>query len=185
MSKNNISMKKLLFRNLLINYMSFFFIALLSATIVIWIFQAVNFLDIIIEDGRDYLTYIVFSLLNLPKILSKLLPFVLFFTLFYVTIRYELNNELLIFWNFGVSKIEFINFIFKFSFILLFFQLFLTSILIPKSQDLARSYLKNSKVNYYGNFIKPQRFNANIKKVTIYSERKDNYGNLYNLYLKK
>ena len=56
-----------------------------------------KFSDIIIEDGRDYLTYIKFSLLNIPKILSKLLPFVLFFTLFYVTVKYELNNELIIF----------------------------------------------------------------------------------------
>ena len=52
MSKNNISMKKLLFRNLLINYMSFFLIALLSATTVIWIFQAVNFLILLLKMGE-------------------------------------------------------------------------------------------------------------------------------------
>ena len=31
---------------------------LFSASIIIWVFQAVNFLDIMIEDGRDYLVYI-------------------------------------------------------------------------------------------------------------------------------
>ena len=51
-------MKKILFRKLLIDYLSFFFVALLSVSIIIWVFQAVNFLDIMIEDGRDYLIYI-------------------------------------------------------------------------------------------------------------------------------
>ena len=89
-------MKKIIFRKLLYDYLVFFCIALISASVVIWVFQAVNFLDIIIEDGRDYLIYLKFSLLNFPKILSKLIPFVLFFSLFYVTIKHELNNELMI-----------------------------------------------------------------------------------------
>ena len=75
-------MKKILFRKLLSDYMRFFFVALFCTATVIWVFQAVNFLDIIIEDGRDYLVYISFSLLNFPKILSKIFPFVLFFSLF-------------------------------------------------------------------------------------------------------
>ena len=87
-------MKKLLFRKLLEDYMSFFLLALLCTGIVIWVFQAVNFLDIIIEDGRDYLVYLKFSLLNFPKILSKIFPFIMFFSLFYVTIKYELKMNL-------------------------------------------------------------------------------------------
>ncbi len=178
-------MKKILFRKLLTDYMIFFSISLFSASIIIWVFQAVNFLDIMIEDGRDYMVYLNYSLLNFPKILSKLFPFVLFFSLFYVTIKYETNNELMIFWNFGINKIELINFIFKISIIMMIVQIFLTSFVVPKSQDLARFFLKTSSVNFFGNFIKPQRFNDTIKGVTIFSESKDSNGNLYNLYLKK
>ena len=178
-------MKKIIYRKLLLDYMSFFLIALFSSGIVIWVFQAVNFLDIMIEDGRSYSVYISYSLLNFPKILNKLFPFVLFFSLFYVTIKYEANNELIIFWNFGVDKIQFINFVFKFSFILMVIQLALSSIAVPKSQDLGRSFLRESSVNFYENFIKAKRFNDTLKKITIYSEKKDVEGNLYNLYLKK
>ncbi len=178
-------MKKILFRKLLIDYLSFFLIALLGSSIVVWVFQAVNFLDIMIEDGRDYTIYINYSLLNFPKILSRLYPFVLFFSIFHITSKFEYNNELLILWNFGVNKIELINFIFRFSLILMIVQIIFSSLIIPKSQDLARSFLRSSTVNFFGNFIKPQRFNDTIKNVTIYSERKDNEGNLFNLYLKK
>ena len=178
-------MKKILFRKLLSDYMKFFFIALVASSLVVWVFQAVNFLDIMIEDGRDYLVYVAYTLLNFPKILSKLFPFVLFFSLFFITIKYENNNELIIFWNFGVNKIEIINFILKISFFLMILQITLTSFIVPKSQDVARSFLRNSSVNFLENFIKPKIFNDNIKGLTIYSEEKDENGNLYNLFLKK
>ncbi len=178
-------MKKILFRKLLRDYLSFFLIALLSSSVIIWVFQAVNYLDIMIEDGRDYMVYINYSLLNFPKIISRLFPFVLFFSLFYVTIKYENNNELIIFWNFGVHKIELTNFVVKISIFLMIIQILLASIIVPKSQDTARNFLRTSSVNFFENFIKPQKFNDTIKGVTIYSERKDANGKMYRIYLKK
>ena len=178
-------MKKMLFRKLFIDYMSFFLIALFSSSIVIWVFQSVNYLDIMIEDGRDYTVYLSYSFLNFPKIINKLFPFALFFSLFHLMLKYESSNELMIFWNFGVNKMELINFIFKSSLILMLIQITLSSFVVPLSQNLARSFLKNSTVSFFGNFIKPRIFNDTIKNVTIYAEKKDTYGNLFNLYLKK
>ena len=178
-------MKKLLYRKLFLDYMRFFFIALISSSLIIWIFQAVNFLDIMIEDGREYKVYLSYSLLNFPKIISRLLPFILFFSIYYILTKYEADNELIIFWNFGEDKIKFVNFIVKTSFFLLLFQIMLTIYIVPNSQDQARSFLRNSKINFYESFIKPKRFNDTIKGVTIYSENKDDNGNLYNLFIKK
>ena len=178
-------MKKILFRKLLFDYSLFFLIALISASIIVWVFQAVNFLDIMIEDGRDYIVYVNYSLLNFPKIVSKLIPFVIFFSLFYVTLKYENSNELMIFWNFGINKIQVINFIFKFSLIFMLIQIFLTSLIVPKSQDVARSFLRNSTVNFLGNFVKPQKFNDTIKGVTIFSDKKNTDGSLENIYIKR
>ncbi len=178
-------MKKLLYRKLFFDYMSFFFIALISSSLIIWIFQAVNFLDIMIEDGREYRVYFSYSLLNFPKIISRLLPFILFFSIYYILIKYENSNELIIFWNFGEDKIKFVNFIVKSSLLLFLFQIILTSFIVPKSQDQAKSYLRNSNINFLGSFVKPKRFNDTIRGVTIYSENKDSDGYLYNLFIKK
>ena len=178
-------MKKILFRKLLFDCLFFFLISLFSIGTIIWVFQAVNFLDIIIEDGRNYLVYLNFSLLNFPKILSKLVPFVLFFSFIFVVGRYELKNELMIFWNFGINKIDLINFFVKFSFLVMLLQIFLTAIIVPKTQDLARSFLRASSINYLENFIKPKIFNDAVKNLTIYSNSKDEFGNLKEIYLKK
>ena len=178
-------MKKILFRKLLFDCLIFFLITLFSTGIIIWVFQAVNFLDIIVEDGRNYLVYLNFSLLNFPKVISKLVPFVLFFSFLYVIGKYELNNELIIFWNFGINKIDLINFFIKFSFLVMLLQIFLTALIVPKSQDLARSFLRTSSINYLENFIKPRLFNDAVKGLTIYSNSKDEFGNLKEIYLKK
>ena len=178
-------MKKILFRKLLSDCLVFFLITLFSSGVIIWVFQAVNFLDIIVEDGRNYLVYLNFSLLNFPKVISKLVPFVLFFSFLYVIGKYELKNELIIFWNFGVNKIDLVNFFIKFSFFIMVFQIFLTAIIVPKSQDLARSFLRDSSIDYLENFIKPKMFNDAVKNLTIYSNSKDELGNLKEIYLKK
>ena len=178
-------MEKILFRKLLIDCLVFFLITLFSASIIIWVFQAVNFLDIMIEDGRDYLVYINYSLLNFPKIISKVLPFVFFFSFFYVISRYELNNELIIFWNFGVNKIQLINFLLIFSIFLTLIQITLSAFIVPSAQDKARSFLRTSSVNFLESFIKQKKFNDTIKNITIYSDGKDKDGNLINIYLKK
>ena len=71
-------MKKILFRKLLYDCLTFFIVTLISASIIIWVFQAVNFLDIIVEDGRNYLVYLNFSILNssrpipVPNAITKL-----------------------------------------------------------------------------------------------------------------
>ena len=178
-------MKKILFRKLLLDCLKFFFISLLSASIIVWVFQAVNFLDIMIEDGRDHLVYIKYTLLNFPKTMNKIVPFALFFSFSYVFAKYELKNELLVFWTYGVSKFQLINFFLKFSFILVMLQISLTSILVPKSQELSRDYLKKSNINFFDNFIKPRKFNDTIKNLTIYAESKTSEGDLRNIYMKK
>ena len=178
-------MKNIIFKKLLTDCLIFFTIALFSSSLVIWILQAVNFLDIIIEDGRNYDVYLKFSLLNFPRIISKLIPFVFFFSFFFVLTKYELSNEMIIFWNFGVSKIKVIEVFLIFSLTIMIFQIFLSSLLVPLSQDKARSFLRNSEANVFESFIKPKKFNDTIKDVTIFSEAKETDGSLKNIYLKK
>ena len=178
-------MKKILFRKILLDSIIFFLIALISASVIIWVFQAVNYLDIIVEDGRDYGVYLNYTLLNFPKIISKIIPFAAFFSFSYILQKYESNNELMIFWNFGINKIELVNFFLKFSIILMAIQILLTAYVVPTSQAISRSIIKNSSVDFFESFVKPKKFNDNIRNLTIYADEKDKNGNLKNIYLKK
>ena len=178
-------MKKILFRKFLYDCLVFFIITLISTSVIIWVFQAVNYLDLIIDDGRDYLVYLNYTFLNFPKIFSKILPFAFFFSFFYVIAKYELNNELLIYWNFGINKITFVNYFLFFSIFLLFVQIILTTIIVPNTQSKARALIRDSNYNFVNNFIKIKKFNAAVNNLTIYTESKERDGSFNNIYIKK
>ena len=178
-------MKKILYRKFLLDCSLFFLISIISTGIIIWVFQAVNYLDIIIEDGRTYGVYLYYSLLNFPKIISKILPFAFFFSFSYVIAKYELNNELLIYWNFGINKISFVNFFFIVSIFVFLIQIILTSFVVPYSQNIARSLIRTSDYDFVSNFIKTKKFNSTINNLTIFTESRDNKGNFRNIYIKR
>ena len=178
-------MKKILFRKLLSDCLKFFLISIVGISAIVWVFQAVNYLDIMVEDGRNYSVYFKYTALNFPKIISKIFPFAMFLSFYYVISKYESNNELVIFWTHGVSKIQLINFFLRVSFILMFLQILFLTFLVPKTQDLARSILRNSNINFFDNFLKPKKINDIIKGVTIYTDKKNIDGTLQNIYIKK
>ena len=178
-------MKKIIFKKLLSDCLIFFLISLFGISSIIWVFQAVNFLDIMIEDGRNYYVYLQYTLFNFPKIISKVLPFCIFFSFSYVFIKYEMNNELIIFWNHGVKKINIINFFLSFSLTILIVQSILLSFVVPKSQEIARSQLRDSDVDYFEGLIKPKKFNDNVKNLTIYTDEINAQNEFINIYIKK
>ena len=68
--------KKLIFRKFFLDNTYFFITALASLSIIVWVIQAVNFLDFVTEDGHGLGVYFKYTLLNLPKIISRLMPFI-------------------------------------------------------------------------------------------------------------
>ena len=178
-------MYKLVFKKILSDYLSFFFITIISASIIVWVFQAVNFLDVMVEDGKGYFTYLSYSLLNFPKIVSKLFPFILFFSFFYILIKYENNNEILIFWSFGINKIQLVYFFLYFSLLLVVIQILLTAYIVPNSLQHSRKIMKNSNIDLFEGFIKPKKFNDTVKGLTIYSEDQMRNRDFVNIYIKK
>jgi lipopolysaccharide export system permease protein len=178
-------MKKILYRSLLKDITVFSLIALFSSAIIIWVFQAVNYLDLIVEDGRDFMIYLNYTLLNFPKILTKLIPFVIFFSVSYIISKYESNNELMILWNIGINKIELVNFFLKFSLLILIIQLFLTTFIVPSFQDISRKIIRSSELTFGESLFKPKKFNDTVKNLTIYIDNKDANNILLNVYIKK
>ena len=178
-------MKKIIFRKLLLDCLLFFFLALFGISSIIWVFQAVNFLDIMIEDGRNYNVYFNYTLLNFPKIVGRILPFALFFSFSYTFIKYETGNELIIFWNHGINKIKIINFFFWISILIMLIQILLLSIVVPKFQEIARSKLRTSDIDYFEGLIKPKKFNDTIKGLTIFAQEKNINNEFINIYIKK
>ena len=176
-------MKKIIYRNLATDCVKFFLLTILTISTIIWVLQAVNYLDFVIEDGHGFFVYFNFTLLSFPKILSRIYPFTVFLTFSYILLKYEEKNELIIFWNIGIKKIHFINFFIKFSFFFVILSILLNALIAPMAQDKARSFIRTSNLDFFESVLKPKKFVDVVKNLTIYYERKNENGKMENMFL--
>ena len=178
-------MKKLIFKKILLDITFFFLLVSLSLTLIVWVIQAVNYLDFVTEDGHSLKVYFSYTILSLPKIFNKILPFIIFVSTFYIITVYEKNNELVIFWTYGISKIKFINIIFQFSIFFIVLKIFLSVFLVPLTQEKARSFIKTSSIDFFPQLLKEKKFIDTVSDLTIFIDSKKNNGELKNIFLKE
>ena len=167
-------MEKLIFKKIIKDISLFLFVSITCVATIVWIIQAVNYLDLVSEDGHGLRVYFSYTLFSLPKILSNILPFMFMVSLFYVIINYETNNELIIYWINGITKLNFVNVIIKISILYLLVQIFLTTIIVPFSLDKARSYFRTSNIDLFSSIIKEKKFIDTVENLTIFVEKKEN-----------
>ena len=177
-------MKKIIFNKLQKEIFLFFLISSIALTLIIWVIQAVNYLDIVTEDGHSFKVYFLFTLLSLPKIFSQSLPFVFFLSVFYIVSDYEDKNQLLIYWSYGVNKLQVINKIIQLSLIFVIFQIIFSTIAVPYTQDKSRSYIRSSNLDFFPNLIKPKKFIDTVKGLTIFIDEKNEDGSFNKILLK-
>ena len=177
-------MKKLLFTHFLKDTFFFFILLTLTLGLIVWVIQAVNYLDFITEDGHGFFVYFSYTFFNFPKIIHRILPFIFFVSLFYQINRYELKNELIVYWTAGVSKLQFIKVILGFSLFFMIFQIIMGSYISPIGQDKARNFIRNSNVDFFPSLFQEGKFIDVVQNLTIFIESEKPSGTYNNIYLK-
>ena len=161
-------MKKLIIRNFHYDVLKNFMISLLTLGIIVWVIQAINYLDFISEDGHGFSVYLNYTILNFPKIINRLIPFVFFISLFFTILIYENKNELYIFWANGISKNYFLRQLLNLAIFLVVVQLLIGSLIVPNSLFKSRSFLKDSNIDFFSSLIKPGKFLNFANGLTIF-----------------
>ena len=175
-------MKKLIFINFFKDLAAFFLGSLFIIGFIVWTIQAINYFEFVTEDGHGLKIYFTYTFLSLPKLLSRILPFVFFVSVFYTLVSYELRNELSIFWINGISRLNFLNMMVLFSILIIFIQLILSTLIAPVTQFEARKYIKNSNIDFFSSLIKPGKFINVAKNLTIFIEKQNedySYTNIF------
>ena len=177
-------MRNKIYRYFFSEFIVLFLIILASFSLIVWVAQSVNFLNYVTEDGYSFKTFFLYSVLNFPKIISRLMPFIFFMSLVFVLLKLEKNNELMIFWINGVNKIKFVNLAIKISFLILIIQLLFTTLITPWTLNYSRSILKSSDFGLYTNLLKEKKFNNTIKELVIFINKKNTDGYLEDVFIK-
>jgi len=177
-------MRNTIYRYFFKEFISLFTLILISTCVIVWIVQAVNYLDFVTEDGHAFSVYFTYSILNIPKVIGRLIPLVFLISLLTTILQFEKNNELLVFWTSGLNKIRLVNLAFKISILITLFQLLLSLTISPSSLNFARSILKSSSITLFSSLVKEKKFNDTVKGLTIFVEEKKPNGEMLNVFLR-
>tara|TARA_B110001452_G_scaffold88380_1_gene72356 strand:+ start:291 stop:1394 length:1104 start_codon:yes stop_codon:yes gene_type:complete len=176
-------MKKLIFQKFILDTLTFFIISIIIMGTIVWTLQAINYFDFVTNDGHGLKVYFSYTVLNFPKIMHRILPFIFFISLFYIITSYESRNELNIYWLNGISRVGFANKIILMSLVLMLIQIWFGSYLSPLSQLKARSYLKNSNVDFFTSLIRERKFVNTVKGLTIFIDKKNQDGSFSDVFI--
>ena len=166
-------MKKTIYKYFFHEFIIYFTITLFALAAVVWTIQAVNYLDLITEDGHAFSIYFNYSFLTLSKVLTKLIPFCFLLAIVLTILKLEKDNELIALWTSGLNKIHIVNLILRISILIMFLQLLLTSIFNPMLLNLSRTLLKNSQLQFIPSLLKEKQFNDTVDGLTIFVDTKD------------
>ena len=178
MLKNKIY--KYFFKEILKNFTT----VLLTFTAIAWVVRAVNFLDLMVEDGYGSIIYFKYSLLNITTIITRFVPLAFLLSLTVSIIKFENQQELLILWTSGLSKIKIANFFLFTAFVLTLFQLILSLFVNPFLLNKARFLMSNTESLQINSVIRSKEFNDNFKGITFYIDNKNANNELINIFIK-
>ncbi len=160
-----------------------FFTILLSLSVIAWTVRAVNFLDLIVENGYSLATYFKYSLLNIFGILTKFIPlsFLLALTLF--ILKQIQENEFIILWTSSVKKIQIVHLFLLISITVSVFHILFSAFLTPYLLNQSRQLLSQENFNSFLPTVKVQEFNDSFSGLTFFVEEK--YSNeIKNIFLR-
>ena len=145
-----------------------FFTVLFAFTAIAWTVRAVNFLDLVVEDGHSMRIYMLFSFFNLSNILTKFIPLSFLLALTLSIVKFDRQNEFVILWTNGLSKIRIVNLFFTISVLILILQLVMATLVTPSALNKSRMIIKLASLDSITSSVKPNDFSDTFRDITIY-----------------
>jgi lipopolysaccharide export LptBFGC system permease protein LptF len=176
-------LKNKIYNYIFIDIIKNFLTILITFTLIAWTVRAVNFLDLMIEDGFSLNIYTKYSLLNITTIASRFVSLSFLLALIISIIKFEKQQELLILWINGLNKIKIANVFLFIGFIICIFQLTLTTIINPTLLNKSRALLRETESKQINSILKSNDFSDAFKSVTFYIEEKNKNNELINIFI--
>ena len=98
-----------IYSNFFLEIFKTFLIIVFGLSIIALTVRAVNFLDLIVDNGYPVITYFKYSILNLFGIAPKFIPLSFLLAIIIFILKHKEDSEFIILWTSGVKKMEVAN----------------------------------------------------------------------------
>ena len=171
-----------IYQNFIIEIIRTLLIILFGLSLIAFTVRAVNFLDLIVENGYNISTYFKYSLLNIFGIAPKFIPLSFLIALLIFIHKHKDNSEFIILWTSGIKKIHLVNILVLTSAIVAILYLLFSTIITPFALHKSRQILSNDNFNSFLPTIRTQQFSDSFKGFTFIVEKKQN-NSMQNIFL--
>jgi len=161
-----------IYQNFIKEIIKTFLVILFGLTAIAWTVRAVNFLDLVVDDGFAIMTYFQYSILNIFGILTKFIPLSFLLSLIIFIIKQIEENEFIILWTSGVKKLKIVNLFFIISIFVLIFYFVLSTIITPLALNKSRTLLSKDGYSSFLPTIRVSQFSDSFKGFTFLVENK-------------
>jgi|TARA_B110000438_G_C15816660_1_gene652277 lipopolysaccharide export system permease protein len=177
-------LKNKIYKYFTVEILKSFIVTLFALSAVAWTVRAVSFLDLVVENGHSVSTYLLFSLFNMTNIVTKFIPLSFLLALVLTILKFEKQNELMILWTTGLSKMKLVNLFFYVSLIIFAIQITFAVFITPQSLHKSRNLIAKSDFNSMSSVIRANDFSDSFKGITFYVEKKNVNNEMENIFIR-
>ncbi len=163
-----------IYQNYFLEIFKTFFIIISGLCLIALTVRAVNFLDLIVDNGYSLSTYFKYSILNIFGIAPKFFPIAFLTSLVIFIFKHNNNGEFIILWSTGVKKIVIVNLLLLVSLFTIFLYLIFSVYLTPMALNKSRQMLSQSQFTSFLPTIRSKQFSDSFKGLTFFVEEKIN-----------
>ena len=163
-----------IYQNYFIEIIKTFLTIVLGLSLIALTVRAVNFLELIVDNGYPVTTYFQYSILNIFGIAPKFMPLAFFISVIIFIIKHQGDSEFIILWTSGVKKLQLVNLILFSSITVLIIYLVFSAFLTPLALNKSRQLLTEDQLNSFLPTIRSQQFSDSFKGFTFIVDDKVN-----------
>ena len=163
-----------IYQNYFIEIIKTFLTIVLGLSLIALTVRAVNFLELIVDNGYPVTTYFKYSILNIFGIAPKFMPLAFFISVIIFIIKHQRDSEFIILWTSGVKKLQLVNLILFSSITVLIIYLIFSAFLTPLALNKSRQLLTEDQLNSFLPTIRSQQFSDSFKGFTFIVDEKVN-----------
>lgn len=148
-----------------------FVVILTSITMIVWMTQTLQRIDIIVENGAGLALFAFLSILIIPSLLAVIIPFAIFGSVVYALHRLHADSELAVMFAAGVSRWRIAAPILLLTALGALFTLYVNVDLMPRSYRLLKQQVAVLRADVATSVLRSGEFTSVVEGFTIYVDQ--------------
>jgi lipopolysaccharide export system permease protein len=152
-----------------------------SLTALVWLTQALRFIEYIVNRGVSTLTFLHLTALMVPALLFVVLPMALFVAVIFTYYRMQNDSELVVLKSAGLSRLQLTRPVLVVGLGITLLSFFLSLYVLPVSYRHFKEMQSFLKDNYASLLLQEGVFNTPMDGLTVFVRERDKSGNLFGI----